>query len=93
MKTNKQTKEQELIKNILNQSPDGSFGSGITLAYKQGRKDAIDEMIKIIDKEFEKQRKTTWDDFQEHSNNPLHQSDFIAWKEYIKHKITKEMQK
>ena len=46
-----------------------------------------DELIKLIDEEFEKQRKTTWDEDSEHSDNPIHQSDFIAWHKEIKFRI------
>jgi hypothetical protein len=64
MKTNKQTKEKRYnsMKGYLKDHPEDEEVKDELLAYedgyKQGRKDAIDEILKIIDKE--KYSKDEW---------------------------------
>jgi len=39
--------------------------------------------VRRLRETLESQRKTTWDEDEEHSNNPIHQSDFIAMQKEI----------
>lgn len=50
----------------------------------------MEGVLEYINEEFEKQRKITWDGDEEHSCNPIHQSDFIEWHKEIENKIKGE---
>ena len=79
------------IKQLEKEIKEGSkmFGWTSTDGYfdAESRLQTLKDVLKLIDKEFEKQRKTTWDEDEEQSCNPIHQSDFIAWKKQLKQKI------
>jgi hypothetical protein len=53
----------------------------------EGRLKALKDVLGLIDESFNEQRKTTWDEDEEHSCNPIHQSDFIAWHKELKKRI------
>ena len=59
------------------------------LYYEEDVKETLKEFLEELKEILEEERTTTWDDDEEHSNNPIHQSDFIAMQKKI-NKLTLE---
>jgi hypothetical protein len=85
-KMDKLEKENEILKKRINELQYYDT-SKLKQAKEQGRKDAIDEILKIIDKE-----KYSENDEWEETNEKLFQDAYNKALDDIKNKITKEMQ-
>lgn len=84
----------KIFKNIIEKASTPEKNKALWLDSEKTKK-AIEEKVKKAVKELnnilESERKTTWEEGEEHSSNPIHQSDFIDMINRIKKIFGKDL--